>query len=153
MGCDENYYLVNNPDRPDWMRREALCNLVRDGCIEHLFRLADNPDRTNWLRYGSLEALSVFAQYGGTSVSVAASSISIGGETVSLASLTVDLSSVGRAAAGALYKIANNPDRPNKMRRMAVEALVRGRWSRECLALADNPDRPNWMRKLAMKGI
>lgn len=132
MGCDDNYYLVDNPDRPDWMRREALCNLVRDGCVAHLYQLADNPDRPDWLRYSSIAALAAFAQCGGTSVSVTASTVSVGGQSISLTSLSIDLSSVGR---------------------LAVDALIAGRWSRQCLALADNPDRPDWMRKLAMKGL
>jgi len=153
MGCDENYHLADNPDRPTWMRREALCNMIRDGCVAHLYRLADNPDRPNWLRYGSVDALSAFAQCGGASVAVSAASISVGGESISLTALSVDLSSVGRAAAEALYEIANNPDRPDRMRRKAVEALVAGRWSRKCLALADNYERPDWMRELAMKGL
>jgi hypothetical protein len=57
------------------------------------------------------------------------------------------------AVAKCLYRLANNTDRPDKMRRTSVETLVAIRHSKYCLMIADNSDRPNWMRKLAMKGL
>ena len=152
MGCQENYYLANNSDRPDWMRKEALCNLVRDGCVDHLAKLVNNPDRYDWLRYGALEAICAFACLG-PSVSIRSSSISVGGNAISISSLSVDISFIAPRAADFLLRLANNTDRYDRMRKMAVEALVAGQWSQRCLAVADNSDRPDWMRRLAMKGL
>ena len=152
MGCEENFCLANNPDRPKWIRKEALCNLVRDGCIDYLAKLVNDSDRPTWLRYGALEAICAFACLG-PSVSVRSTSISFGGHCLSMSSLSVDVSLVAPCAAEVLRKLANNADRPNRMREMAVETLVAGRWSQHCLAIADNPDRPKWMRRLAMKGL
>lgn len=154
MGCQENEYLVNNTDRPDWMRKEALGNLVRDGCLDALFRVVNNTDRPDWMRYAALDAVRAYACFGnGASVSMSSSSISIAGMDVSLSSVSVNFSSLGDAAAQCLYRLANNTDRPDRMRRSAVETLVAIRHSKCCLGIADNPDRPDWMRKLAMKGL
>jgi len=152
MGCEDNYYLASNSDRPDWMRREALSNLVRDGCVEHLGKLVNNPDRPDWMRYGALEAICAYACLG-PSVTVRTSSISFGGQSLSMSSLSVDVSFLAPAAADFLIRLANNTDRPDRMRKAAVEALVAGRWSKQCLSIADNSDRPDWMRKMAMKGL
>lgn len=153
MGCQENEYLVNNTDRPDWMRKEALCNLVRDGCIDALFRLINNTDRPDWIRYGALEAICAYACSGNVSASASFSSINIGGTEISITSINVSVSSLSNLAADYLFKLANNTDRPDRMRRLAVETLVFIRHSKYCLRIADNPDRPDWMRKLAMKGL
>ena len=154
MGCQENEYLVNNPDRPDWMRKEALCNLVRDGCLDALFRLVNNTDRPDRMRYAALDAIRAYAHLGSSvSVSMSSSSISVAGVDVSLSSVSVNFSALGDAAAQCLYRLANNTDRPDRMRRAAVETLAAIRHSKYCLAIADNPDRPDWMRKLAMKGL
>ena len=153
MGSQENEYLVNNPDRPDWMRKEALCNLVRDGSIDALFRLVNNSDRPDWIRYGALEAICAYACSGNVSASASFSNISIGGTDISISSIDVSVSSLSGLAADYLYKLANNSDRPDRMRRVAVETLVLIRHGTYCLKIADNPDRPDWMRKLAMKGL
>jgi len=153
MGCQENEYLVNNPDRPDWMRKEALYNLIRNGCIEALWRLINNPDRPDWLRYAALDAICGFAKLGSVTISGSSLTIHACGNAVTLNAVSINISSLGSQAADYLYRLANNPDRPDKMRRLAVETLVDIRHSRYCLAIADNPDRPDWMRKLAMKGL
>ena len=154
MGCQENEYLVNNTDRPDWMRKEALCNLVRDGCVAALSDLVNNTERPDWMRYAALDAIRVYANLGsGVSVSMSSSSISVGGVTVSLSSVSINFSLFGNAATQCLYRLADNTDRPDQMRRAAVETLVAIRHSKYCLAIADNTERPDWMRKLAMKGL
>lgn len=153
MGCQENEYLVNNTDRPNWMRKDALCSLVRDGCIDALFRLINNTDRPDWMRYEALEAICAYACLGNVSAGASFSNISIGGTDISISSIHVSVSSLSGLAADYLYKLANNTDRPDRMRRVAVETLVLIRHSTYCLKIADNPDRSDWMRKLAMKGL
>lgn len=153
MGCQENEYLVNNTDRPDWMRKEALYNLIRDGCIDALWRLVNNTDRPNWMRYTALDAICGFARLGSISVTGSSLTIHAGGNAVTLSGVSISITTLGSQAADYLYKLANNTDRPDKMRRIAVETLVDIRHGRYCLAIADNPDRPDWMRKLAMKGL
>jgi hypothetical protein len=153
MGCQENEYLVNNPDRPDWMRKEALYNIIQQGCIDALRRLLNNPDRPDWMRNTALDAVCAFAHLGESLVSGSSLSIQAGGDAVTLSVVSVSVSSIASQATDCLFKLANNPDRPDWMRRMAVETLVDIRYSKYCLAIADNPDRPDWMRKLAMKGL
>lgn len=153
MGCRENYDIVDNPSRPDRLRALALANLVRAGCIEHLFDLVDNPDRPDWIRDGALAALCAFAQGVGSSVSAGTAVFRIGEETILMSSLRIDYSAASSTAAESLYRIADNPDRPDRLRRAAVNSLVAGRWARHCHALADNPDRPDWLREAAIRGM
>ena len=153
MGCRENFELVDNPDRADWMRKEALCNLARDGCMAELYRLTDNPDRADWIREGALEALCAFAQLGGASLSGTSVAVRFGDVSVTLDCVSVDVSAIGPTAAQYLFELADNPDRADRLRRRATEALASGRWSKHCFALADNPDRADWIRKLAMRGV
>ncbi|WP_136360725.1 hypothetical protein [Desulfatibacillum aliphaticivorans] len=153
MGCKENEYLVNNTNRPDWMREEALGNLVRDGCVDALFRLVNNTNRPDWIRNAALEAICAFAHLGNVSQSASFSKITIGGKSVSSTSINVRVASISGTAAEYLYKLANDTNRPDRMRRIAVETLVTIRHSTYCLKIADNSNRPDWMRKLAMKGL
>lgn len=152
MGCKENEYLVNNADRPDWMRKEALDNLIRDACLESLWRLIDNSDRPDWMRNRALDALCAFAGFG-VMATASNTSIAIAGDTINVNLVTISIHEIGSSASDFLYRLANNSDRPDRMRRQAVETLVAVRHADYCLRIADNSDRPDWMRKLAMKGL
>lgn len=153
MGERENEYLVNNSDRPDWMRKDALANLIRDGCIDALWRLVNNTDRPDWIRCMALDAICEYAKVGDVSVSGSSVTVSAGGSSITLNVVSATIGSLDSQAADYLYRLANNSDRPDQMRRIAVQTLVGIRHSRYCLAIADNSDRPDWMRKLAMKGL
>jgi hypothetical protein len=105
------------------------------------------------MRYAAVDAICAYAHLGGVSIGISSTTISVGGTEVSLNSVSVSVSSLADVAAQCLYKLANNSERPDRMRRTAVETLVAIRHSKHCLAIADNSDRPDWMRKLAMKGL
>jgi hypothetical protein len=153
MGCQENEYLVNNSNRPDWMRKEALYNLIRDGCIDALWQLINNSNRPDWIRYTALDAIIGFARLSSISFTDSSLTIHAGGNVVTLNTVSISVSSLGPQSADYLYELANNSNRPDKMRKIAVETLVDIRHSQYCLAIADNSNRPDWMRKLAMMGL
>lgn len=152
MGCQENYSIVDNPNRPDRLRAAALVNLVRDGCVDHLLDLVDNPDRPDWIRDAALAALCTFAQCSGTSVISTAATLRIGDEQVVFSSLRIDFTVTSSTAAQGLFRNADNPDRPDRLRRAAVAGLVVGRWTHHLHALADNSHRPSWLREAAIRG-
>lgn len=77
----------------------------------------------------------------------------IGETTISIAQLSIDFPTCAPRAAGLLHRLADNPDRPDPLRRQALEALAGAGWSELCLAIADNPDRPDWLRRIAMSGL
>jgi len=53
----------------------------------------------------------------------------------------------------ALSEIANNPGRPEWMRKEATGGLVQAGAASELAQIANNPTRPHWMRKEAMQGL
>lgn len=51
------YRLVNNPDRPDWIRRDALQGLIDREEVYLLESIVNNSDRPDWIRKMALKGL------------------------------------------------------------------------------------------------
>jgi len=53
----------------------------------------------------------------------------------------------------ALYRLVNNTDRPNSMRREALQELITRQEIGMLESIMNNPDRPTWMRDMALEGL
>ncbi|MCG3222188.1 MAG: hypothetical protein H7641_12490, partial [Candidatus Heimdallarchaeota archaeon] len=61
MDCGKYDRLIESPSIGDDARRDALQNLIKEGCLTSLYNHAQKSSRMDWIRNYSLLALTKFA--------------------------------------------------------------------------------------------
>ena len=143
MDCDYYDQIISTPSLGDEARRNALKNLVQNGCLTSLYNHAQTSSRIDWIRNYCLLALTKFASLN-TSINDVA--ITLQDEEISL-DISLNKRKLKMKAARLLFLFSTTPKKPRKFKKIALMGLVAGDHWDYCKELENDPKTEEWIKK------
>ena len=143
MDCDYYDQIISTPSLGDEARRDALKNLVQDGCLTSLYNHAQTSSRIDWVRNYCLLALTKFASLN-TSIDDVA--ITLQDEEIPL-DISLDKKKLKMKAARLLFLFSTTPKKPRKFKKIALMGLVVGDHWDYCKELENDTNTEEWIRR------
>ena len=143
MDCEQYDKIISTPSLGDEARRDALKNLIQEGCLTSLFNHAQTSSRIDWVRNYSLLALTKFAALNTNIDDVA---ITLQDEEIPL-DASLNKIKLKKKAARLLFLFTATPKKPRKFKKIALMGLVAGDHWDYCAELEIDSNTEDWIRK------
>ena len=143
MDCDHYDKIISTPSLGDEARRNALKNLVQEGCLTSLYNHAQTSSRIDWVRNYCLLALTKFASL---NTNIADVAITLQDEEIPL-DVSLDKRKLKKKAARLLFLFTTTPKKPRKFKRISLMGLVAGDHWDYCDELEKDLNTEDWIRK------
>ena len=143
MDCEYYDQIISTPSLGDEARRDALKNLIQEGCLTSLYNHAQTSSRIDWIRNYSLLALTKFAAI---NTDIAEVAITLQDEEIPL-DVSLDKTKLKKKAARLLFLFTSTPKKPRKFKKIALMGLVVGDHWNYCVELESDPNTEDWIRK------
>ena len=143
MDCGKYDRVIESPSIGDDARREALQNLIKEGCLTSLYKHAQTSSRMDWIRNYSLLALTKFAAINTESLEVA---ITLQDDEIPL-DYSLDLMKLKAKAARLLFLFTATPNKPRKFKKISLMGLIAVDYWEYCEELENDSNNEEWIRK------
>ena len=143
MDCGKYDRLIESPSIGDDARREALQNLIKEGCLTSLYNHAQKSSRMDWIRNYSLLALTKFAAINTESSDVA---ITLQDDEIPL-DFSLDIVKLKTKAAKLLFLFTATPNKPRKFKKISLVGLIAGDYWEYCKELETDPKSEDWIKR------
>ena len=143
MDCEHYDKIISTPSSGDEARREALKNLIQEGCLTSLYNHAQTSSRIDWIRNYCLLALTKFASL---NISIDDVAITLQDEEIPLA-ISLDKIKLKKKAARLMFLFLSTPKKPRKFKKIALMGLVAGDHWDYCKELENDSNTEDWIRK------
>ena len=143
MDCGSLDRIIATPSAGDENRREALRQLIYNGCLSSLYTHAYTSSRMDWIRNFSLLALTKFATLN-TDVSEVA--ITLQDEEIVLP-VNLDKQELKDKAARLLFLFTSAEKKPRAFKKIALMGLIAGDHWDYCDELERDPNIESWIAK------
>ncbi|MHA1953891.1 MAG: hypothetical protein ACW96U_08095 [Candidatus Heimdallarchaeaceae archaeon] len=143
MDCGKYDRLIASPSIGDEARRQALQDLVKEGCLTSLYNHAQKSSRMDWIRNYSLLALTKFAAISTETADVA---ITLQDDEI-LLNLFLDIKKLKTKAAKLLFLFTATPNKPRKFKKISLMGLIAGDYWEYCDELANDSKIEEWIKK------
>jgi hypothetical protein len=143
MDCGKYDRLIESPSVGDDARREALQNLIKEGCLTSLYNHAQTSSRMDWIRNYSLLALTKFAAINTESFEVA---ITLQDDEIPL-EYSLDTKKLKIKAARLLFLFTATPNKPRKFKKISLMGLIAGEYWEYCEELESDSNTDEWIRR------
>ena len=143
MDCRKFDRLIASPSQGDETRRQALQDLISNGCLASLYNHAQKSSRMDWIRNYSLLALTKFAAIN-TEISDVA--ITLQDDEI-LLDYSLDLIKLKAKAAKLLFLFTATPNKPRKFKKISLMGLIAGDYWEYCEELGNDPNIEEWIKK------
>jgi len=143
MDCDHYDKIISTPSLGDEARRDALRNLVHEGCLTSLYNHAQTSSRIDWIRNYCLLALTKFASL---NTNIADVAITLQDEEIPL-DISLDKRKMKKKAARLLFLFTTTPKKPRKFKKISLMGLVAGDHWDYCDELEKDHNTEDWIRK------
>ena len=141
MDCGSLDRIIATPSTGDDNRREALRQLIYNGCLSSLYTHAYTSSRMDWIRNFSLLALTKFATLNTEASEVA---ITLQDEEIILPS-ELNKSELRNKAARLLFLFTSTPKKPRAFKKIALMGLIAGDHWDYCDELEKDPNIESWI--------
>ena len=141
MDCGDLDRIIATPSTGDEARREALRQLIYNGCLASLYKHAYTSSRMDWIRNFSLLALTKFASINTEAIEVA---ITLQEEEIIL-STDLDKSELKSKAARLLFLFTSTPKKPRAFKKISLMGLIAGEHWDYCDELEKDPNTESWI--------
>lgn len=143
MDCGKYDRLIESPAAGDEARRDALQNLIKEGCLTSLYNHAQTSSRMDWIRNYCLLALTKFAAINTESFEVA---ITLQDDEIPL-DYSLDLKKLKIKAARLLFLFTATPNKPRKFKKISLMGLIAGEYWEYCEELENDSNADEWIRR------
>lgn len=143
MECKDYDIIISTPSLGDHARRNALKQLIENGCLTSLYTHSQTSSRMDWIRNYSLLALTKFANIN-TSVDEVA--ITLQDDEI-LLDISLNKKTLKKKAARLLFLFCTTPKKPRKFKKIALMGLIAGDHWDYCDELKKDPNTEEWIRK------
>ncbi len=141
MDCSSFDRIVSTPSAGDDARREALHELIRNGCLASLYTHAFTSSRMDWIRNYSLLALTKFATLNIEATEVA---ITLQDEEIPL-EVDFDKKDLKKKAARLLFLFTATPKKPRAFKKISLMGLIAGEHWDYCNELERDSNIESWI--------
>ncbi len=143
MDCGSLDRIISTPSTGDDNRREALRQLIYNGCLSSLYTHAFTSSRMDWIRNFSLLALTKFASINTEVEEVA---ITLQEEEI-IISKGLDRKELRNKAARLLFLFTSAPKKPRAFKKISLMGLIAGEHWDYCDELEKDSNTENWIVK------
>lgn len=143
MDCSSLDRIISTPSTGDDNRREALRQLIYNGCLSSLYTHAFTSSRMDWIRNFSLLALTKFAAINTEVEEVA---ITLQEEEI-IISKDLDKKELRNKAARLLFLFTSAPKKPRVFKKISLMGLIAGEHWDYCDELEKDTNTENWIVK------
>ena len=143
MDCGSLDRIISTPSVGDQARRQALRELIQNGCLSSLYTHAYTSSRMDWIRNFSLLALTKFATLNTEALEVA---ITLQDEEI-LLDRELDKKNLKKEAARLLFLFTSTPKKPRVFKKISLMGLIAGDHWNYCEELENDPNSENWIVK------
>jgi len=141
MDCGSLDRIISTPSSGDENRREALRQLVYNGCLTSLYNHAYTSSRMDWIRNFALLALTKFATLNTEAEEVA---ITLQEEEIIL-SKEQDKNELKTTAARLLFLFTSAHKKPRTFKKISLMGLIAGDHWDYCEELEKDPNMESWI--------
>ena len=141
MDCGSLDKIISTPSAGDESRREALRQLINNGCLSSLYTHAYTSSRMDWIRNFSLLALTKFATLNTEVLEVA---ITLQDEEIVLPS-NLNKKELKDKAARLLFLFTSAEKKPRVFKKVALMGLIAGEHWDYCDELERDSNIESWI--------
>ena len=141
MDCGSLDRIIATPSTGDENRREALRQLIQNGCLSSLYTHAYTSSRMDWIRNFSLLALTKFATLNTEVTEVA---ITLQDEEILLPA-DLNKQELKSKAARLLFLFTSADKKPRAFKKIALMGLIAGEHWDYCDELEKDPNIESWI--------
>ncbi|MCE7741051.1 MAG: hypothetical protein GOP50_01210 [Candidatus Heimdallarchaeota archaeon] len=141
MDCGSLDRIIATPSTGDGSRREALRQLIYNGCLASLYTHAYTSSRMDWIRNFALLALTKFATLNTEAVEVA---ITLQDEEIILSN-DLDKLELKNKAARLLFMFTSTPKKPRTFKKISLMGLIAGEHWDYCDEIENDPNTESWI--------
>ncbi|UJG40345.1 MAG: hypothetical protein K9W45_10945 [Candidatus Heimdallarchaeum aukensis] len=145
--CKEFDELIVRPSSGDKTRKQAMRELIKNGCVSSLYHHALTFSRIDWIRNYALLSLVKIANLTTMSADVA---VTIRDEEI-IFSDNVDIKKIRNKAARYLFLFVLTPKKPSKFKKIALMGLLAGEYWDYCDELLNDQEVENWVKQTILK--
>ena len=149
MDCGSLDRIISTPSTGDDNRREALRQLIYNGCLSSLYNHALTSSRMDWIRNFSLLALTKFATLNTEVEDVA---ITLQEEEIILSN-ELDKKELKNKAARLLFLFTSTPKKPRIFKKISLMGLIAGEHWDYCKELENDSNIESWIRNTIKSAI
>lgn len=149
MECKEFDKIVSTPSLGDQSRRDALKQLIQNGCLTSLYNHAQTSSRMDWIRNYSLLALTKFANIYTDAFEIA---ITLQEDEILLDS-SLDKPALKIKAARLLFLFLTTPKKPRKFKKIALMGLIAGEHWDYCIELEQDSSTEEWIQRTIQSAL
>ncbi len=149
MDCIKFDKIISTPSLGDSARREALQDLIKNGCLTSLFGHAQTSSRIDWIRNYSLFAITKFASVNAAADEVA---ITLQDDEV-LLDYSLDKEKLKLKAAKLLFLFITLENKPRKFKKIALIGLIVGEHWDYCNELEKDPNTEEWIQRTIQSAL
>ncbi len=149
MDCSKFDKIISTPSLGDSARRQALQELISNGCLKSLFGHAQTSSRIDWVRNYSLLALTKFA-----SINTAADEVAITlQDDEVLLDYSLDKEKLKPKAAKLLFLFLTLENKPRKFKKIALMGLIVGEHWDYCIELEQDSSTKEWIQRTIQSAL